>query len=135
MKIKNEEEKADFFTQEDKEKLTKELQKLLKTFEFASPSNTILKLKTDHYLKIKIYENGHTNRYTNTNIEAVKRFNSTLFKYHTIGDWFLVKYENFGGLRLYEYEIPLNLIDLSRIGYYEEEEETHKHKPGRKVTV
>ena len=104
------------------EALTNELQKLLKTFEFAGLSNIILKLKTDHYLKIKIYENGHTNRYTNTNTEAVKKFNSTPFQFHTIGDWFLVRYENFGGLRLYEYEIPLNLIDLSSLGYYEEED-------------
>jgi len=116
------------YTDEDKEKLTNALQKLLKTFEVTGPANTILKLKTGPYLKIKIYENGHTNRYTNTNTEAVERFNSTPFKYHTIGDWFLVEYKNFGGLRLYEYEIPLNLIDLGRIGYYDEEEKIHKHK-------
>ena len=89
----------------DKEKLTNALQELYENFENQGAANTILKLKTDNYLKIKIYENGYF-----INAEAVKRFNSAPFKHHTIGEWFLVRYENFGGLKFYEYEIPLSLI-------------------------
>jgi len=94
-----------FWLEEDKEKLTNALQELYENFEIEGKANTILKSKTDNYLKIKIYENGYI-----TNAEAVRKFNSTPFKYHTIGEWFLARYENFGGLRLYEYEIPLFLI-------------------------
>ena len=93
-------------TLNDKEELIKALEKLYKTFEISGLSNTILKEKSEDYLRIKIYENGYSK-----NIEAVSEFNSTRFKYHTISDWFLIRYYNFVGLRLYEYKIPIALIN------------------------